>query len=269
MIPRSLRQISVPPTETPAARPPPPRQTPAMIRARDVLDCLACRLFPPRCALCGEPCSGADICTGCRADLPRIAGACHRCGEPLHHGTLCVACRRHPPPVAFTLAPLHYAYPADWLLTELKFSARLWHGPLLAEFIAEALTAAPLPALTPAAVLIPVPLHRRRLRERGYNQALEIARPLARRLGCRLAEGLVVRERPTREQSSLSARARRRNVAGAFRLRGRADFAHAVIVDDVVTTGATTREIAAVLRDGGCARVSVLAAARAAAQRKI
>lgn len=162
-----------------------------------------------------------------------------------------------------TLAPLHYSFPADWLLTELKFNARLWHGPLLAGLIAEVMSAAPA-APAPPDVIIPVPLHRRRLAERGYNQALEIARPLARGLGCRLADGLVLRVRATREQSSLTARARRRNVAGAFRLRGPAAFGHALIVDDVVTTGATTREIAALLRGAGCERVSVAAAARAA-----
>jgi len=247
-----------------------------MTRGRVALDALARVLFPPRCALCGEPArhrdggqpdeprTARDLCAGCLGDLPRIAGACRRCAEPLSAGTLCIGCRRHPPPMDLTLAPLHYAFPADWLLTELKFSARLWHGPLLAGLVAAALEAEPSFRPGPAAVLIPVPLHRRRLAARGYNQALEIARPLARRLGCRLAGELVVRVRPTREQSSLSARARRRNVAGAFRLRRPADFEHAVIVDDVVTTGATTREIAALLRQGGCARVSVVAAARAA-----
>lgn len=245
-------------------------------RGRIALGALARLLFPPRCALCGEPprhrhggqpgerWTAPDLCAGCLGDLPRIAGACRRCAEPLSAGTLCMGCLRHPPPMDLTLAPLHYAFPADWLLTELKFSARLWHGPLLAGLVAAALEAEPSFRPGPAAVLIPVPLHRRRLAARGYNQALEIARPLARRLGCRLAGELVVRMRPTREQSSLSARARRRNVAGAFRLRRPADFEHAVIVDDVVTTGATTREIAALLREGGCARVSVVAAARAA-----
>ncbi len=243
-----------------------------MTRCRAALDFLARLLFPPRCALCGELCGdrhreqrpGPDLCVGCLGDLPRIAGACRLCAEPLRAGTLCIACRRHPPPIDRTLAPLHYAFPADWLLTELKFNARLWHGPLLAGIVAAALDAEPSSRPGPGAVLIPVPLHRRRLAARGYNQALEIARPLARYLGCRLAGDLVVRRRPTREQSSLSARARRRNVAGAFRLQRPADFEHAVIVDDVVTTGATTREIAALLRDGGCARVSVVAAARAA-----
>ncbi len=255
-----------------------------MTRRRAALDAFARLLFPPRCALCGEPCgepwhepwgerwdksrgeqgAGQDLCAGCLGDLPRLTAACRPCGEPLTAGTLCIACRRHPPPMEQTLAPLHYAFPADWLLTELKFNARLWHGPLLAGIIAEALAADLLPRSGPDAVLIPVPLHRRRLTARGYNQALEIARPLARRLGCRLADDLVVRIRPTREQSSLSARGRRRNVAGAFRLQRPADLEHAVIVDDVVTTGATTREIAALLRDGGCARVSVVAAARAA-----
>ncbi len=258
-----------------------------MTRCRAALDSLARLLFPPRCALCGEPVcypdgnrpggeiddqlgdqrgdqwTVPDICAGCLGDLPRIADACRRCAEPVSAGSLCIACRRYPPPMDLTLAPLHYAFPADWLLTELKFNARLWHGPLLAGIVAAALEAQPAFCPGPAAVLIPVPLHRRRLAARGYNQALEIARPLARRLGCRLAGDLVVRIRPTREQSSLSARARRRNVAGAFRLQRPADFGHAVIVDDVVTTGATTREIAALLRDGGCARVSVVAAARA------
>jgi ComF family protein len=110
---------------------------------------------------------------------------------------------------------------------------------------------------------VPVPLHRRRQTVRGYNQAVEIARPLSRRIDCRLDTGLLVRERATREQSSLSARERRRNVAGAFRLRRSPDFEHGIVVDDVVTTGATSREVARLLRDAGCRRVSVLAAARA------
>ena len=244
-------------------------------------------LFPPRCALCGEPCTGADLCAGCRGDLPFIGPACLRCGEPRSAGGVCGVCRREPPPMHRTLAPLHYSFPADWLLTELKFNARLWHGPLLAGLIADAMadamsgartdavsgatagamarTEGEAPAgLPPPDVVIPVPLHRRRLAERGYNQALEIARPLALGLGCPLADKLVLRVRATREQSSLTARARRRNVAGAFRLQGPAAFGHALIVDDVVTTGATTREIAALLRTAGCERVSVAAAARAA-----
>ncbi len=161
-----------------------------------------------------------------------------------------------------TRAALRYDFPADWLLTELKFNARLWHGPLLAHLIAEALSARPIPALA-GAVVLPVPLHRRRLAARGYNQAAEIARPLARRIRCRLDTTLLVRDRATREQSSLSAGERRRNVAGAFRLRRRPWFEHGIVVDDVVTTGATSREVARLLRQAGCRRVSVLAAARA------
>jgi ComF family protein len=164
--------------------------------------------------------------------------------------------------MADTRVALRYEFPADWLVTELKFSARLWHAPLLAVLIAEALEERPIPDLTDA-VLVPVPLHRRRQTVRGYNQAVEIARPLSRRIDCRLDTGLLVRERATREQSSLSARERRRNVAGAFRLRRSPDFEHGIVVDDVVTTGATSREVARLLRDAGCRRVSVLAAARA------
>lgn len=218
------------------------------------------RLFPHRCALCDGPAEGMDLCAGCLADLPTVGPSCTACAAELPATTgLCGRCVRHPPPMGLTLAPLRYELPVDWLITRLKFHGTLWHGPLLARLIVR--RAAPL--LPPGGVVLPVPLHRRREARRGYNQALEIARPLARLLGRDLETGLLRRHRRTREQSRLSARERRRNVAGAFRLRRPPAFRHAIVVDDVITTGATVAEVAGLLVGAGCRQVTVLAAARA------
>ncbi len=161
--------------------------------------------------------------------------------------------------MGLTIAPLRYEFPVDWLITRLKFHGALWHGPLLARLIARRAAS----RLAPDGVVLPVPLHRRREARRGYNQALEIARPLASLLGRDLETGLLSRRRRTREQSKLSARERRRNVAGAFRLRRPPGFRHAIVVDDVITTGATVAEVARLLVGAGCRQVTVLAAARA------
>jgi ComF family protein len=109
-----------------------------------------------------------------------------------------------------------------------------------------------------------VPLHAARLRERGYNQALELGKPLARSLGIRLESGLLQRRRPTAPQTGLDAVRRRRNLRGAFRVAAEASLpAHVAVLDDVMTTGATLRECASVLRRAGVARVDVWALARA------
>lgn len=221
---------------------------------------LALRLFPPRCALCDEPTRDLDLCDGCLGDLPLLGMACPACAGPVTGGIrYCGRCTSRSPPMQLTVAPFRYDFPMDWLLTRLKFHGRLWHGPLLAALIAEYAAR----RLPDGGVLVPVPLHHRRLARRGYNQATEIARPLALYLRRGLDVGLVSRERRTREQSKLSARERRRNVSGAFRLMRQPEFTHAIIVDDVVTTGATSRELAKLLRRAGCEQVSVVAVARA------
>ncbi len=116
---------------------------------------------------------------------------------------------------------------------------------------------------------MPVPLHRSRLRERGYNQALELARPLARRLGVPLRHDLLIRTKSTAAQSELDAPTRRRNVRGAFGLRAEAPLpAHVAVLDDVMTTGATLAECARVLKRAGVARVDVWALARAPSSRR-
>lgn len=216
-------------------------------------------LYPPVCALCGGAGDGLDLCAGCRRELPRFGAACRVCAQPLGGGAdLCGRCLRRPPPVTRTAAAFAYTTPLDRLILDLKFHRRLHLAPLLGALMAEHLAAQERPQ-----VLLPVPLHPARLRERGYNQALELARPLSRRLGLPIDLALCRRVRATAQQATLTARERRRNLRGAFAVTRRPEYAHVVLVDDVVTTGATVFELARMLRAAGVARVDVWACARA------
>jgi len=220
-------------------------------------------LLPPHCLLCGQTGSAQrDLCTACAADLLRNAVCCQRCALPLETmAPLCGECLQREPPFASAAVPFVYAAPLDQLITHLKFGRNLAAGRVLSELWIDALRAA-----TPAqpAALIPVPLHPDRLRERGYNQALELARPLARTFAIALRDDLLVRKRATAAQSNLDAPERQRNLRGAFAVTdGSAVPAHVAVIDDVMTTGATLRECARALLQAGAERVDVWALARA------
>lgn len=213
--------------------------------------------------LCGDPAPALlELCAGCLADLPRLGPACPHCGEPTPGGRVCGACVRRPPPFDYLRAPFRYQLPVDWLVAGLKFERRLNHGRLLAEVLRDHWVPGDdtLPDLA-----LPVPLHPARLRERGFNQTIELFVPLLADLGVALERGAVERTQPTVAQAGLHAGARRRNVRGAFRLAvdaGRVAGRHVVILDDVVTTGSTVAELARVLRRAGAARIGVWALAR-------
>lgn len=225
-------------------------------------------LYPPTCLLCGAPgAEGIDLCPACLDALPWNRSACRSCGAPLPRpdggGThVCGQCLIQPPPFDATLTPFLYRPPLDWLIQGFKFNQRLppgrLLGALLARHLAEHVTALP-------QLIVPVPLHPARLRERGYNQALELARPLARHLDVPLAGGLVRRVRATATQSLLSGAERRRNVRGAFEVVRPLPAGHVAIVDDVIATGSTVGELARVLRRAGAERVEVWAVARTGA----
>ena len=220
-------------------------------------------LLPPHCLLCNQRSdSSRDLCTACAADLVRNRIVCPRCALPLQiPAPLCGECLRDEPPFAAAFAPFVYASPLDRLETTFKFGRSLAAGRVLSELWLDALHES-LPPLPDA--LIPVPLHRDRLRERGYNQALELARPLARELGIALRNDVLRRARATSAQSDLDADARRRNLRGAFAVAdGIALPAHVAVVDDVMTTGTTLRECARTLLRAGALRVDVWALARA------
>lgn len=195
-------------------------------------------LWPTRCAFCGSA-QSRPVCEPCHADLPWLSPAFDL--EPFE------AAR----------APLAYAFPVDAAIKRLKFQRRLSYVPAFAALLQE--TIGDLPDSIDA--LLPMPLHWRRQALRGFNQAAEIARAVRSTTELPLISN-VVRGRHTPYQSGLSAAQRRRNLRGAFRVRGRIRCRHALIVDDVITTGSTCRQLARVLHDAGVPAVSALAIAR-------
>ena len=220
--------------------------------------------LPNSCAFCGTrlPVTVAPVCTACDRDLPRIAAACSRCGVPLATteagAASCGDCQRDPPPFVTTVAPLSYAFPVDAAIRALKFQRTLCYAAALGDVLLRSL-----PQLPPdIEALLPVPLHWRRQALRGFNQATELCRPLCRQAGFSILQQ-VARGRATPYQSGLDAQRRQRNLNAAFHVRDRIRARHVLIVDDVITTGATCRELARVLLDAGVAKVSALAVARA------
>lgn len=211
------------------------------------------------CILClGPDHSGFNLCTACRRDLPWLASACPACALPLPAGVnLCGACQRRRHAFDSCIAAFSYAAPIDALVQQLKFGAHLYLARLFARLLAERLRNAPRPDC-----IIPVPLHPARQRERGFNQALEIARPLAAYLGCRLAHDSCIRARQTPPQTSLTAGQRRRNLRDAFAVRLPLQGRHLALVDDVMTTGSTLDALARLLRGAGAERIDVWLCAR-------
>lgn len=222
-------------------------------------------LLPWRCLLCGASDTGEmDLCADCAAELPRNRSCCARCALPLAvPAALCGECQRRAPPWESAWAPFRYGWPLDRLESRFKFGRDLAAGRTLATLWQREAAPLPLPRL-----LLPVPLHTGRLRQRGYNQALELAKPLARHFGLSLRHDVLLRQRGTIAQTELDAVTRRRNVRGAFAVRAATVLpAHVAILDDVMTTGATLAECARVLKCSGAQRVDVWALARAPSPR--
>ncbi len=214
-------------------------------------------LLPRSCLLCGASAATA-LCAGCAADLPGLGPhTCPICAIPLAApAPACGDCLRAPPAFDATLAALRYAFPVDHLVQSLKFAHRL----ASADFFAGRLLALPPPT---GDVVVPVPLSPLRLRERGFNQAVEIARPLARAYRLPLAMTGIARIRETLPQSRLPWHERQRNLRHAFECRVDFTGKSVIVVDDVMTSGATLNAIAQTLKDHGAVRVCNRVAARA------
>ncbi len=196
-------------------------------------------------------------------DLPWIGRRCGLCSRPvatqLPDGVSCAACQLDPPLFTTVTTPLLYTFPVDAAIKAMKFKRRLHYLPAFTEILAASLPDVP----EDIDALLPVPLHWHRQLRRGFNQAAELCKPIAKRLGVPTLRG-VLRVRPTPYQSGLDARARQRNLRLAFAVRGDITARHVLIIDDVITTGETCRQLARVLFDAGVEKVSVLAIARAA-----
>jgi ComF family protein len=220
-------------------------------------------LFPSICALCGVRSTHRhDLCQDCCAELPYQQAACRVCALPLPNSGICGRCLREAPSFDQTHAVFHYAPPVDFFIKRLKFDKKLNYARLLARLMALELSRRYPDASGLPDVIIPVPLHKSRLRSRGYNQALELARPIAAFFNIPLDYQCCARMRDTALQSDLPAALRRKNVKDAFQ-SGRIKADHVVIVDDVMTTGHTVNELARMMREGGVNRIDVWICARA------
>lgn len=221
-------------------------------------------LLPSLCPACGATAeTGQRLCRGCSQTLPVLLHACPRCAKPYEHTDIhgeCGACQKRPPAFSRSIALYRFAPPVDHFIRELKFHRQLGLARLLGEHLAERLANEPRPDR-----IIPVPLHRARLRERGYNQALEIARPVARALGVPLDFRSLVRVRATAPQTGMTVKARRKNLRGAFEVRNETAVRNrrVALVDDVMTTGSTVQAAAQCLRASGASAVCIWIIARA------
>jgi ComF family protein len=223
------------------------------------------RFFGSRCQVCGEPVPDAGpACAACAEALaPRTAGYCPECGllfadenvEPYP----CGRCRANPMPWdSFTFHGPYHGLLGE-LVRDYKFNSRLELTGLLSSLMANAALGAGIEA----DLVAPVPLHKRRLRERGFNQSLEMSRKTAAVLGAELSPGAMVRSRFTTPQVKLRASERRDNVKGAFEAdREKVEGRRLLLVDDIVTTGGTLLECCKVLKKNRAARVDVLVLAR-------
>lgn len=218
------------------------------------------RLFPDSCCLCLSPGhSGIELCDDCSAELPWSTFACVRCALPLTRNaniSLCSRCQNNSPPIDRCKALFGYQSPVDHWIHRLKFHQDLGLAHLLGQLLAKQLQ-----GHGKNIELLPVPLHSRRLRQRGYNQSLEICRPLLAR-GFRVTGADIQRTRSTSAQSDLPASARTANIKGAFSVKGDLDGKNILIVDDVMTTGATLNELARTLKKAGASQVHAWVIAR-------
>ena len=218
------------------------------------------------CLLC-HGASSADLCTACRTSLPWLRHGCRTCAEPIenHQDFLCVRCQQELPKVDLCLASFEYRFPVNQLILAMKQQSRPELLGSLARCLAHHLQErrAPMPDL-----LLPVPLHASRQRERGFNQAGILAHRLGQHLQIPVRHDLLIKRTATRAQKTLSREQRQVNLANAFRLervkllRMQPRPRHIALLDDVVTTGATTAALASLLKKAGIRRVDVWALAK-------
>ena len=222
------------------------------------LGAFAARLLEQDCLLCSDTSREDLLCESCVSDLPRLTPPlCLRCALPVPHGDICGQCLSNPPHFDATLAAYRYDFPLDKLIQSFKYGHRLALGAYFGSQIAR------LAAACRVDRILPMPLHPERLRERGFNQALELARPISLLLGVPLEIRLCQRLRHTPAQADLDRREREKNMRHAFHCTADLGGENVLLVDDVMTTGASLNECARTLKFHGAASVTALVVARA------
>jgi ComF family protein len=223
-------------------------------------------LLPFTCILCGHSSErNQDLCEPCYQTLVLLKKGCLCCAIPLPEkvaGLRCGQCLQKTPPFDVTHALYSYQLPITRLILELKFNQALINARILGEHLADAIQQSWYQTKVLPNIIIPVPLHATRLKERGFNQALEIARPIAKALKIPLSTTHCQRHKLTAPQSMLSAAKRQQNVKNAFTVTGNFTGQHVAVIDDVITTGNTITEFCKVLKQHGARQIDVWCCAR-------
>jgi len=221
-------------------------------------------LFPARCVLCQQTLKqDTGVCADCYRHLPYNDICCVRCALPLAEAVkttvFCGRCITRQPYFDYVCSPFRYENDVIRLVHQLKFSEKISSASIIGEMLLPAF----LKTNEKPDCLLPVVLHASRMRQRGFNQSIEISRRLSRKLNIPVEYDAVVRQRSTPAQTGLNARQRLKNIKGAFSVVEKLTYKHVLIVDDVITTGATVNELARVLKQNKVPRVGVLSIARA------
>ena len=219
--------------------------------------------WPSCCILCDERgLTGIDICPCCFERLVKNKTCCYQCAMPMTVATspkiLCGKCQTTPPDFQQTYAPFIYHDIMRLLISELKFNHQYKNARLLGQLFTQSFEHSPLPQC-----IIPVPLHKKRYRQRGFNQSFEIAKTIGKQLTIPVDTHWCIRHKDTAHQVGLSIKARHKNVKGAFSVTKKSAYTHIALLDDVMTTGSTVREIASVLKKAGVDRIDLWICARA------
>ncbi len=223
--------------------------------------------FPPRCQLCGDTSnlgSTGQLCVACTHDLQLNLTACRHCAVPLNFEELnqCGKCIKSAPVYDSCWSPFIYAQPLEWMIQQLKFNAKLSYAPLLSNLMISNLPEQFYKNQT-ADVIIPMPLHNSRLKQRGFNQSSLLAAPLAKALGLPVDTNSCQRILNTDHQTGKNARQRQQNIKNAFTFNNHFNYRHVLVFDDVVTTGSSVAELSKTIKLAGVNRVDVWSLARA------
>lgn len=232
------------------------------------IDFIQSRLFPLACLSCGQNTDRAiAICHECEQQLPFNASSCRQCSSPLQqtHTALCGHCQKNNPAFHSSHIPFRYESTIQQWIKNFKFNNDLIKGKVLSDLFCETLSDNK--PLLPE-VLIPVPLHPSRIRQRGYNQALFLARTISKKTGIPVDHSIIRKIKKTPPQHKLDQQTRLTNIRNAFSLAGQCNYQHIAIIDDVVTTTATVNEVSRLLTEQGVEKIQVWAIARSTGKLK-
>ena len=224
------------------------------------LQTLLANAYTQDCLLCAAESNSGILCSACAADLPRqVHNACPRCASATLNGEICGRCLSKPPHFDTTAAIFAYQFPVDKLIQAFKYAQRLALSHYFGEQLAALATSRLMDQIN---LVMPLPLAKERLRERGFNQALELARPVAKALRVPLEVNICQRLRNTKAQTQLPWREREKNIRNAFHCSQDLSYQRILLIDDVMTTGASANECARTLKLHGAASVNILIVAR-------